>query len=100
MPDVGVSHLGAPDDPRLNIFSKVTKKIHVLLYLDITDIVKQKKWRFENVLAKITGSTYKFNVPQPLVIVRNQDEETVTVTLGPEQKREDYGDILDEFTVV
>ena len=92
--------MGDPDHPLLDINSKVSKESQVLLYGDITDIVKQKEWRIENVLAKITESTYKFNVPQPLVIVQNQDEETVTVTLGPEQKKEDYGDILDEFTVV
>ena len=68
----------------MTVGSKVSKKSHVLLYRDVTDIVKQKEWRIENVLAKITESTYKFNVPQPLVIVQNQDEETVTVTLGPE----------------
>ena len=94
--DLSVSSFGDRDNPGLNLNSKISKETHNLLYRDITD---QRRWQFEKVRAKITSSKYEDFIPQSLVVINHFDEKTHTVTLGPEQKKEEYGDLLGEFTV-
>ena len=76
---------------------RVSKENHMVLYDEITELVKSKKWTAEKIEALMTTNLVT-GMPQPLIIVRSNDKETVM--LGPQQRREDYGDLLDDFIAV
>ena len=77
--------------------ARVSKESHRVLYTEITELVRSKKWKAEKLEAHMTTNLVE-GMPQPLVIVRSNEKEIVT--LGPQQKREDYGDLLDFFYLV
>ena len=77
---------------------RVSKESHVILYDDVTDLVKSKGWTAEKLEAQMTSSPVT-GMPQPLVIVRNENEKEI-VRLGPKQRIEDYGDLLDDYVLV
>ena len=48
--------------------------------------------------AEMTSNLVK-GIPQPLVVVRDIKSKTDKVTMGPEQRPKDYGDLLDGYIV-
>ena len=72
---------------------RVSKKSHMILYDEITELVRSMKWTAEKMEAHMTSNLVT-DMPQPLIIVRFN--ETEIVKLGSKHKREDYGDLLGE----
>ena len=90
--------LGPTDQQQIST-KPVSKETHSILYSHVTDIMNSQNWGPENLRAEMTSTLVK-GIPQPLIIIRNIKNGAEEVTLGPEQRREDYGDLLERFTVL
>ena len=92
VPGGSVSTFGYKED--IDTEKKVSKKTHVILYDEITDLVKSIRWTADKMEARMTTNLVT-GMPQPLVIVRSNEKESVL--LPPKQRREDYGDLLGDI---
>ena len=76
----------------------ISKKSHTIIYSDVTETVNSKGWDPEKVYAEMTSFLVK-GTPKPLVIIRNIKSSAEKIKLGPQQRAEDYGDLMDGYSV-
>ena len=86
------------NNPKLSAKGVISKKSHSILYSDVTEIVNSQDWDPDKIRAEMTSNLVK-GIPQPLVVVRDIKSKTDKVTLGPQQRPKDYGDLLDGYIV-
>ena len=100
LPGVPVSTFDSIFKQTSQTITPVSQNTHNILYSDVTEIVNSQNWDPDRVRAEMTSNLVK-GIPEPLVIVKNSTNGLTrnSVTLGPKQRREDYGDLLYPFTL-
>ena len=77
---------------------EVDSDTHKLTEFDVTDLVDEQGWNIFSPLEAVLTSSLVEGLPQPVIIRKFGQAKEVKLPKG--QTLEDYGDLLDEYSIV
>ena len=84
--------------------SRIDDKNFFLMETDVTAVIDEQGWTLKKRLVAKMRSSMVSNLPQPVVIVRELGKDGLMVRgkviLSPKEKRQHYGNLLDEYSIM